>query len=233
MADLARLQSDWTIVICIAALIKGLRMSTQVFDVVVVGASLAGCTTAVLLAREGVKVAVVERHAKPDTHKQLCTHFIQASALPVLQRLGVDRLIEEAGGVRNPIEIHSPSGWMGFHLGSRPDGGPHYGYNIRRLRLDPMMRDLAAGTPGVTMLTGTSAKATGRARRPYRRCRTRRQPGRGHAACAPGGRGRWTKFLTRGHGRRAGQEFTHYAEPRGMPSIGWRVICGKAFVALN
>jgi len=101
----------------------------------------------------------VERHAKPDAHKQLCTHYIQPSALPVLQRLGVDRLIEEAGGVRNPTEIHSPSGWVGFHLGSRQDGAPHYGYNIRRLRLDPMMRELAAGTPGVTMLTGSSAKA--------------------------------------------------------------------------
>lgn len=134
-------------------------MSAQTFDVVVVGASLAGCTTAVLLAREGVKVALVERHAQPDTHKRLCTHFIQPSALPVLERLGLDRLIEEAGGLRNPIEIHTPSGWVGFHLDGAPDGAPSHGYNIRRLRLDPMMRRLAADTPGVTMLTGASAKA--------------------------------------------------------------------------
>lgn len=134
-------------------------MSEQTYDVVIVGASLAGCAAATLLAREGVKVAVVERHAKPETHKQLCTHFIQASALPVLKRLGLDRLIEEAGGLRNAAEFHTPYGWVGGHLGTDDDGKPWHGYNIRRLRLDPMVREMAANTPGVTMLLGTTAKS--------------------------------------------------------------------------
>lgn len=133
-------------------------MSTQDFDVVIVGASLAGCTAATLLGRAGLRVAVVERHLRPDSHKALCTHFIQPSALPVMQRLGLDRLIEEAGGVRNPIELHTPAGWIGCQLGDQEDGSPRHGYNIRRSRLDPMMRELAAGTPGVTMLLGVSAK---------------------------------------------------------------------------
>ncbi len=47
------------------------------YDVAVVGASLAGCTTATLLARQGLSVALLERHAGRDAYKRVCTHFIQ------------------------------------------------------------------------------------------------------------------------------------------------------------
>lgn len=133
-------------------------MVAQDFDVVVVGASLAGCTTATLLAREGLKVAVVERHAKADAHKALCTHFIQASAMPVMRRLGIDRLIEEAGGMPGNLDVHSPAGWIGCQLHRQQDPDLRHGYSIRRLRLDPMLRQLTAETPGVTMMLGASAK---------------------------------------------------------------------------
>ncbi len=134
-------------------------MSIQTFETVVVGGSLAGCTAAILLARQGVKVAVAERHAKAEAHKQLCTHFIQPSALPVLRRLGLDRLIEEAGGLRNPLEVHTQYGWVGSLLEKQRDSEQSHGYNIRRHRLDPMVRDLARNTPGVTMMAGKTASS--------------------------------------------------------------------------
>jgi menaquinone-9 beta-reductase len=134
-------------------------MSAQRFDVVVVGASLAGCATAILMARAGAKVVLVERQAHIEAYKHLCTHFIQASALPVMRRMGLDKLIEQAGGVRNDAEFHTPYGWVGGSPGLQADGQPLHGYNIRRSRLDPMLRELAANTPGVSLMTGLSAKA--------------------------------------------------------------------------
>ena len=55
---------------------------TSEYDVAVVGASVAGCTTAALLGRAGAKVALLEQRPDPGAYKTVCTHFIQASATP-------------------------------------------------------------------------------------------------------------------------------------------------------
>ncbi len=65
------------------------------FDVIVVGARCAGSPLAALLARSGVRVAVVEQATFPcDT---LSTHFIHAQALAFLDRLGVMEKIRATG----------------------------------------------------------------------------------------------------------------------------------------
>jgi len=79
--------------------------NVQESDVIVVGAGLAGCTAARLFAIEGLRVGLVESHRDVRTFKQLCTHFIQASAYPVLRRIGLDLLIERAGGVQNGLDL--------------------------------------------------------------------------------------------------------------------------------
>lgn len=123
------------------------------YDVAVVGASLAGCTAATLLARNGLSVALVERQVRRDAYKRVCTHFIQPCGTPTLQRLGLTEAIEAAGGVRNSLDVWSEAGWVvGRHY--RPDGERAYGYTIRRDKLDPMLRTLAAETPGVALLPG-------------------------------------------------------------------------------
>ena len=127
------------------------------YDVAVVGASLAGCTTATLLARQGLSVALLERHAGRDAYKRVCTHFIQPCGTPTLQRLGLSDAIEAVGGVRNSLDIWSQAGWVvGRH--HRPNGECAYGYTIRREKLDPMLRALAAETPGVDLLPGLTVK---------------------------------------------------------------------------
>jgi menaquinone-9 beta-reductase len=128
------------------------------YDVAIVGANLAGSTAATLLGRQGARVALLERSPTPGHFKTVCTHFIHASATPTLERLGVADRIEGAGGVRNSIDLWTRYGWI------RPEPLPGeppltHGYDIRREKLDPMLRELAAGTPGVDLMTGTAVTA--------------------------------------------------------------------------
>ncbi|HEX4345500.1 MAG TPA: alpha/beta fold hydrolase [Solirubrobacteraceae bacterium] len=123
------------------------------YDVAVVGASIAGCTVATLLGRAGARVALLERRPDPAAYKTICTHFIQACATPTIQRLGLAEPIEAAGGLRNGVEVWSKHGWIRPRLDDGYDH-PRYGYDIRREKLDPMLRELAARTPGVDLLPG-------------------------------------------------------------------------------
>jgi hypothetical protein len=65
--------------------------------------------------------------------------------------LGLLPLIEAAGAVPNDIDVWTRWGWI-----RNPEGVP-YGYNIRRQALDPLLRRLAAQTPGVDLMLGQSA----------------------------------------------------------------------------
>jgi menaquinone-9 beta-reductase len=119
------------------------------FDVVVVGASLAGCAAATLLARGGARVALVDKHPGTEAYKVLCGHYLQASARPVIERLGLAGPIEAAGGVRNGADL-----WTRWGIVASPEPRDQrpYGYSIRRAKLDPMLRRLALETPGVEYL---------------------------------------------------------------------------------
>jgi 2-polyprenyl-6-methoxyphenol hydroxylase-like FAD-dependent oxidoreductase len=133
-------------------------MSPTDHDVAVVGASIAGCTAATLLARQGLKVALIEQHADPHHYKRVCTHYIQGCATPVIRRLGLAEPIEAAGGLRNGVDIWTRYGWI------RPReqehrGRPIWGYDIRREKLDPMVREMAAAEPGVELVLGRKVTA--------------------------------------------------------------------------
>jgi flavin-dependent dehydrogenase/pimeloyl-ACP methyl ester carboxylesterase len=128
------------------------------YDVVVVGASIAGCTAATLLGRTGARVAVIEQKPDPMAYKTLCTHFIQASATPTIERLGLVEQIEATGGVRNGFQFWSRYGWVIPPIAD-DYAYPRYGYDIRREKLDPMLRQQAAQTPGVDMMLGQTVTA--------------------------------------------------------------------------
>lgn len=125
------------------------------FGAVVVGASLAGCTTATLLARAGVRVALVERSRDAQAFKRVCGHYIQASAVPTLERLGLMEPIEAAGGVRSRGRLWTRWGT----IEAPPEASLTRGVNLRRERLDPLVRSMAAGEPGVEPMLGYAAKA--------------------------------------------------------------------------
>jgi len=135
-------------------------MSAPDHDVVIVGASTAGCTAARLFAQRGARVALIEKRPAMDAYKTVCTHYIQSSATPTIQKLGLAELIEREGAVRNSIDLWTPyGGWI------RPPADVPYGYNVTRRTLDPILRRLAADTPGVDLLAGeTVVGVTGNGR---------------------------------------------------------------------
>jgi 2-polyprenyl-6-methoxyphenol hydroxylase-like FAD-dependent oxidoreductase len=123
-----------------------------VFDVAVVGASIGGCTAARLYGLAGLRVALIERRPDPAAYKVTCTHAILSSAVPTMERVGIAPLIDARGAVRTHPSAWSPyGGWMRL-----PTDGPH-GYGVTRKTLDPLLRQLAADTPGVELITGSTA----------------------------------------------------------------------------
>jgi flavin-dependent dehydrogenase len=130
------------------------------YDVAVVGASIAGCATAAFLGRQGAKVALIESHGDPQAFKSLCTHLIQPSATPAIERLGLIERIVAAGGQQSDAYTWTRYGWFTFSReGSEPPFSDYCGWNVRREKLDPMVRELAAHTEGVELMLGRTATA--------------------------------------------------------------------------
>ncbi len=129
------------------------------YDVAVVGASVGGCTAARLFAQRGAKVALIERKPDPKAYKTVCTHFVQPSATPVIEKLGLAGPLDALGANRNSLEIWTPhGGWI-----HGPPAEEEHGYSVTRRTLDPLLREMTAETPGVDLLTGTTVTGlTGR-----------------------------------------------------------------------
>ena len=129
---------------------------TESFDVVVVGSGPAGCTAAILLGRAGARVALLEAHRDPQYYKRLCTHSIRSSALPTIQRLGIESALEECGAVHAHENTWTIHGWI--RENGRPTRRPEHGLNVRRQTLDPLMRATAAAVPSVTLMMGSRVR---------------------------------------------------------------------------
>jgi 2-polyprenyl-6-methoxyphenol hydroxylase-like FAD-dependent oxidoreductase len=132
---------------------RGSEAGSEDYDAVIVGASLAGCAAAMLLGRAGARVALVEKQPDPAAFKRVCGHYIQPSGVPTLERLGLLEPILEAGGLRSRVRIWTQWGWL-----EPPDIPLAYAVNLRREKLDPLVREAAAGVRGVELLAGRTAE---------------------------------------------------------------------------
>jgi 2-polyprenyl-6-methoxyphenol hydroxylase-like FAD-dependent oxidoreductase len=111
------------------------------YDAIVVGARCAGSPTAMLLARMGHRVLLVDRASFPsDT---LSTHYIHQSGVAHLERWGLLPRIVAAGaaGVRDYTLDVGPFALQGA---PPPLGAVDRGYSLRRMVLDEILVEEAA-----------------------------------------------------------------------------------------
>ncbi|HEY3971282.1 MAG TPA: NAD(P)/FAD-dependent oxidoreductase, partial [Solirubrobacteraceae bacterium] len=120
------------------------------YDVAIVGASLAGCAAAIMLARSGARIALIEKSPDPRAFKRVCSHYIQSSGVRPLERMGLVEPMMRVGAIRSRACVWTRWGWVDPPATSTlPDG-----INLRRERLDPLIREMAAETPGVELILG-------------------------------------------------------------------------------
>jgi 2-polyprenyl-6-methoxyphenol hydroxylase-like FAD-dependent oxidoreductase len=131
-----------------------LKSGASEYDVAIVGASLAGCAAAIAYGRAGLSVALLEKRPDPAAYKRICTHYIQASAVGSIERLGLLEPILAEGAQLSRLRLHTPVGWIEPPLKSRVPSG----VNLRRERLDPLIRRVAADTPGVELMLGQTVE---------------------------------------------------------------------------
>jgi 2-polyprenyl-6-methoxyphenol hydroxylase-like FAD-dependent oxidoreductase len=123
------------------------------YDVAIVGGSVAGSSAAIHYGRAGLRVALIERSRSMEAYKALCGHYILGGTRPALERLGLwDRMIADGAATLAPA-IWTGAGWV-----APPPDVPE-AISLRRSRLDPLLRELAAKTPGVDLLMGHTVTA--------------------------------------------------------------------------
>lgn len=116
-------------------------MTTR-FDAVVVGAGPAGSSTALLLARAGWSVALVERQRFP--RRKVCGECVAASNLPLLDALGVgDAFGVRAGGELRRVALCRGGETIVAALPTAPTHALPYGRALGREHLDTWLADRA------------------------------------------------------------------------------------------
>jgi 2-polyprenyl-6-methoxyphenol hydroxylase-like FAD-dependent oxidoreductase len=120
------------------------------FDVVIVGGRVAGSTLASLLGAGGLDVLLLERAAFPsDT---LSTHVIYGDSFGIWERIGAWGAIERLGSAKLWGISWIRDGRPDIRGRFWPVRGHDYSLCIRRLLLDDVLFNNAAGTPGVTAI---------------------------------------------------------------------------------
>ncbi len=116
------------------------------FDAVVIGGGPGGATAALLLARAGWSVALVERKAFP--RPKVCGEYLSATNLPLLERLGLaDKFLQRAGPPIRRVGLFAGEWVVSAPLPRPADMSDSWGRALGREHLDSLFlgRALAAG----------------------------------------------------------------------------------------
>jgi 2-polyprenyl-6-methoxyphenol hydroxylase-like FAD-dependent oxidoreductase len=112
------------------------------YDALVIGGGPGGATAALLLARAGWSVALVERKTFP--RRKVCGEYLSATSLPLLEHLGVAEVFRDrAGPPVSRVGLFAGSAMLSADL-PRPGGrNAEWGRALAREHLDSLLLDQA------------------------------------------------------------------------------------------
>lgn len=123
-------------------------------DVLVVGGGPGGCAAAILLARQGLRVVLVERDRHPRFH---IGESLLPMTMPLLDQLGVRERVEQLGIIKHGADFPSDiaAGYQVFRFRRSLNPTWPYAVQIRRQDLDQVLFN-AAREAGVEALEETA-----------------------------------------------------------------------------
>lgn len=126
------------------------------WDAVIVGAGPAGSATALLLARAGRSVLLLDRARFP--REKPCSEFLNPAALPILDRLGVRADVERATHAKvYGMKVVAPDGRAALgRYGT--SGAPLHGIALSRFLFDEILR-AGAERAGAVVRESTTVEA--------------------------------------------------------------------------
>ncbi len=118
-----------------------MNSSRPIQSVVFLGAGPAACTAAVLLARAGVRVALLHRARQAPL---LVGESLVPAIVPILRRLGVEDEVRAYGKLK-PGAIFNMAGFGDYSFTFSNFAGPlpDYAYNVPRIKFDATLLDAA------------------------------------------------------------------------------------------
>ena len=132
------------------------------FDAIIIGAGLAGSTAAILLARAGWSVALVEKQRFP--RRKVCGECIAASNLPLLDALGIGgEFLAMAGPELRRVALMHGQRILTADLPAADQPGRAWGRTLGRETLDTLLRDQARASGAVVLQPWTVQALSGTA----------------------------------------------------------------------
>ena len=128
-------------------------MSNWDYDIIVVGAGVAGASSAIQLGQEGYRVLLLDRAVFPR-HKT-CGEGIMPEGVRILDALGVLPAILDQGGTRaRGLRFRSQAGVWAQADFPPMSGAPAYSVVVRRYELDHLLVQRAKSLSNVTVREG-------------------------------------------------------------------------------